>query len=47
MTVPYRAILQGRKGSASELNTSYFFDGVQYLQAVEREMSIPDLFAAM
>ena len=47
MTVPYRAILQGRKGSASELNTSYFFDGVQYLQAAEREMSIPDLFAAM
>lgn len=47
MTVPYRAILKGRKGSASELNTSYFFDGVQYLQAAEREMSIPDLFAAI
>lgn len=47
MTVPYRAILKGRKGSASELNTSYFFDGVQYLQAAEREMSIPDLFATL
>ena len=47
MTVPYRAILKGRKGSASELNTSYFFDGVQYLQAAERELSIPDLFATI
>lgn len=47
MTVPYRAILKGRKGSASELNTSYFFDGVQYLKAAEREMSIPDLFATL
>ena len=27
MTVPYRAVLSGRKGSASELNTGYFFDG--------------------
>ena len=31
MTVPYRAIKLGRKGMASELNTQYFFDGVQYL----------------
>ncbi|SHL41874.1 DNA methylase [Nitrosospira sp. Nsp11] len=45
MTVPYRAIKLGRKGRASELNTSYFFDGVQYLKTIEKEMSMPDLFA--
>ena len=41
MTVPYRAILSGRKGAASELNTGYFRDGVQYLRAAERQVSIP------
>jgi len=46
MTVPYRAILSGRKGAASELNTGYFRDGVQYLRAAERQVSIPDLFEA-
>ncbi|SCX93198.1 DNA methylase [Nitrosospira sp. Nl5] len=45
MTVPYRAIKLGRKGRASELNTSYFFDGIQYLKAIEREISMPSLFA--
>jgi DNA modification methylase len=44
MTVPYRAIKLGRRGRASELNTSYFFDGVQYLKAIEREVSMPSLF---
>ena len=44
MTVPYRAIKKGRKGSASELNTGYFFDGVQYLKAAEKEVTMPDLF---
>ena len=44
MTVPYCAIKQGRAGSASELNTSYFFDGLQYLQAAEKDVSMPDLF---
>ncbi|WAG77018.1 DNA methylase N-4 [Metapseudomonas furukawaii] len=47
MTVPYRAIKLGRKGSASELNTAYFFDGVQYLQAAEKEVAMPDLFASI
>jgi DNA modification methylase len=46
MTVPYRAILKGRKGRASELNTGYFFDGAQYLRAAEREVSMPGLFDA-
>jgi hypothetical protein len=45
MTVPYRAIKLGRKGRASELNTSYFFDGIQYLKTIEKEMSMPDMFA--
>jgi hypothetical protein len=44
MTVPYRALLKGRRGAGSELNTAYFFDGVHYLKAAEREMSMPDLF---
>ena len=47
MTVPYRAVLSGRKGSASELNTGYFFDGCQYLAAAEKQMDMPDLFAAI
>ena len=44
MTVPYRAIKLGRKGKASELNTQYFFDGVQYLKAAESEVMMPSLF---
>ena len=44
MSVPYRGILLGRKGMASELNTGYFFDGVQYLKSAEREFSMPSLF---
>ena len=47
MTVPYRALKLGRRGQASELNTGYFFDGVQYLQTAEREMSMPDLFSSL
>lgn len=44
-TVPYRAMHLGRKGRASELNPQYFLDGVAYLEAKERELSVPDLFA--
>lgn len=47
MTVPYCAIRQGRSGSASELNTSYFFDGIQYLQAAEKGVAMPSLFDFM
>lgn len=46
-TVPYRAIKLGRKGQGSELNTEYFFDSVQYLTAMEREVSMPTLFDAL
>ena len=44
LTVPYRAVIKGRRGQASELNTGYFFDGVQYLKSAEREFSMPSLF---
>lgn len=44
-TVPYRAILKGRRGLATELSPRYFADAAHWCQAAEREMSIPDLFA--
>ena len=44
MTVPYRALKLGRKGRAAELNTQYFFDGVEYLKAAEKEVQMPSLF---
>lgn len=43
-TVPYRALKLGRRGRAVELSATYFLDGVPYLQAAEREMSMPSLF---
>ena len=46
MSVPYRAILKGRKAIACELSAAYFTDGAHYLQAAEREMSMPSLFDA-
>lgn len=46
-TVPYRAIKLGRKGRASELNTGYFLDGLKYVEAAEREVSMPTLFDLM
>jgi len=44
MSVPYRALLKGRKAEASELNAGYFFDGVAWLKSAEREVSMPTLF---
>jgi hypothetical protein len=43
-TVPYRAILKGRRGGGSELNAAYFMDQVHYLKAAERQVSMPTLF---
>lgn len=43
-TVPYRAILKGRRGGGSELNSTYFMDQVHYLRAAERQFSMPSLF---
>ena len=44
MTVPYRAILKGRRGAATELNATYFLDGVHYCRAAEEKMATPVLF---
>ncbi|MEN7429197.1 DNA methyltransferase [Chromobacterium sp. TRC.1.1.SA] len=44
MTVPYRAILKGRRGQASELNHGYFLDGVHYCKSAEAEFAMPSLF---
>lgn len=46
-TVPYRALLMGRRGRAAELNPGYFLDGVKYLQAAERQVDMPTLFDLM
>ncbi len=46
-TVPYRAILKGRRGGGSELNAAYFMDQVHYLRAAEREFTMPSLFDAL
>ena len=46
-TVPYRAILKGRKGGGSELNPGYFMDQVHYLRSAEKQVSMPSLFDAI
>jgi DNA modification methylase len=43
MTVPYRAILLGRRGRGVELNPEYFLDGVKYLRAAEQKITAPSL----
>lgn len=43
-TVPYRAILKGRRGGGSELNPGYFMDQVHYLKSAEQQVSMPSLF---
>lgn len=44
MTVPYRAILAGRKGLGFELNPRYFIDGATYCAAAEDKIAVPTLF---
>lgn len=44
MTVPYRAILAGRKGLAAELSPAYFVDGAAYCKAAEDKVMMPSLF---
>ena len=44
MTVPYRAIMLGRKSRGFELNREYFFDGLKYLEAAEINYNMPSLF---
>lgn len=47
MTVPYRAILKGRRGQASELSDTYFPDGVKYLRMAEARIAVPSMFDLM
>ena len=43
-TVPYRAVLLGRRGYGSELSEAYWKDSVRYVQAAVREATAPTLF---
>lgn len=47
MTVPYRAVLKGRKGIGIELSNPYFIDGSVYCKGAERNMKMPSLFDAL
>lgn len=47
MTVPYRALLKGRRGRASELSGTYFADGVRYLRMAEAKLAVPSMFDLM
>ena len=44
MTVPYRALMLGRRGYGIELNHDYYLDGVNYLRAAEQDLNAPSLF---
>lgn len=44
MTVPYRAVLSGRRGHGCELNPDYWRDGIRYLKGAEIKVSAPSLF---
>ena len=44
MTVPYRALLLGRKAVGIELNAGYFADGAVYCKAAEQKVAMPSLF---
>jgi DNA modification methylase len=44
MTVPYRAVMLGRRGIATELNPDYWRDGLKYLASAEIDVSTPTLF---
>lgn len=44
MTIPYRAILRGRKGLATELNPVSYKDGLFYLRKAEMDIEAPTLF---
>jgi DNA modification methylase len=43
-TVPYVAVLKGRRGYGVELNSDYWRDGVAYCRAAEQKVSMPGLF---
>jgi DNA modification methylase len=43
-TVPYQAVLMGRKGIMCELNADYFRDAIGYLKSAEARVQMPTLF---
>ncbi len=47
MTVPLRAVKHGRRGSASELNSAYFADGVSLLREQDAGRATGDLFSLL
>lgn len=46
-TVPYCAVMAGRRGYSVELNDLYWRDSVAYCRAAEQKVSMPTLFDAM
>lgn len=44
MTVPYRALLKGRRGYGVELSPTYFRDGMKYCEAAAQKAAMPSLF---
>jgi hypothetical protein len=44
MTVPYRAVMHGRRGIGVELSSTYFADGVRYCREAEAQRGVPSLF---
>ena len=44
MTVPYVAVLKGRKGYGIELSSEYWADGVGYCRMAEQKVQSPTLF---
>ncbi|MDR6952313.1 DNA modification methylase [Ancylobacter sp. 3268] len=44
MTVPYRALLKGRRGYGIELSPTYFRDGMKYCEAAANQVAMPGLF---
>ncbi|MPM37058.1 hypothetical protein SDC9_83663 [bioreactor metagenome] len=43
-TVPYRAVMLGRRGIGIELSEDYFRDGVGYCYEAEADRTAPTLF---
>lgn len=43
-TVPYRAVLKGRRGYSVELSTDYWLDSLVYCQMAEQKAATPTLF---
>jgi len=43
-SVPYRAVMKGRKGIGIELSTEYFCEAAHYCKAAEDRLAMPMLF---